>query len=1416
MAENEIKNLEENNLIDEKDLKNNAPENAQLVEEGQVSASELRNVIDIDAVLEEAKKNDLYSNMLEPCQKMGVNINAQLIAFFEEEVTDLSDIKTSIQRGMERIKNRINKDNPYLAFDDSGNIDSAGIRNKIGKGQVPEYLKEYLEPEKEQVEENAIPKGLEKYKDLEPKLLKELVNVNEVYRDSFVDLYKATEKMITDPETKVHRDENGDVVAVINKKNSDKKNRLITFSQRLMDKMKTADPTKINSFNDQRKEIMNLFSDLYSFMEQDFKDMTEEEKLIYDTCIDGFETVIKSFVPTFEISSIDFSDKEATFDDMYKILSGSLILGTYTKDKMIKELEDFNNSFEKKFIEAQELDQQPKEEIIDVEEQRRIIDDYGKKQRDIFMIQISTNLINRYKKSNDIYGTKGTKTFVERAEQAIKEKNPQYYEEAIDTNMNNDYVDVYMNILKDRMIKERLRKWKEKNTDLEKENYFYAEEAVDLVFIFEGTKSKDEHFRKECYEVLLNKFSNIKSRFDINELVNGKNEQVTTFSESMYQEFLFEFGNISIFEKLKSGENLENYSRYLVENNIRGKILKGAIGDENDRDEVYSIFNNKEFNEEAKRRIEERQKDIIEKNLLQDFLIQINDLKNIRDFEPDKFNEYYKLELISKSVTALLLYKDVPGDKQQTFIENTLKGVLVDYLPEIFNHDGTLKDDDKISEAYEEYLNSRNIAKVFTVDDVFDEMHSKVESRINGESSKGILLEETEAKLHKTNSEIGKDMAMASLLDNLKLVETLKEYVNENIKDEELLIKFNEHIDGIDTRTIKKIDGLGDSIAKSRKKDGMINDISSYKESINNKVSNIRKRNFKKDKLYHVLKQGKEFIVNNKIEKIKTNIGENSFVDDATKKEILKTYFSFKEELDFSHKPKISKELNELLSFVNPDFKKDEDIQEERVLEEYNRLFNTNEKNCDNLILKYGNELILDFVVAIDDQFSLRKSNIDLDLQKIVLNNTDSYVKSKLDEEAERKQLDTELVLMSLCQAGMEEINEGNASQAREEETLKNLVVLAYLTENKEYNALTFIKRKEETKEIEKQMSQLVSSALQVIFPETIKEDGKIDFDKLDDAMKGYFEKRNKDYLWNFEAGDDLGSRIIQEYYENENPLESISGIRMKEIEMLFQYSENNINYDETIYIEAGEKIRQQIEKSQLEVAIAQDEIEPIVGAFGEEMKVVDPGERLAEEIADEEAEIPEISDEEVRDVIKGRGEDMTVSQPVVQEKDKQIADEEVEPTFKKKSEDINITEPGIEEVIEDVVDEPKTAQVMVAEDINVGENEEEKTLVVKNENPIRVMFENVRKTIKDVLENVASKFGFGTSSGSDSSSNDTTNSSSSSSGTEKPVQDTTVKVLTGYDQIPLVSPIEQEKAEGTGEPKIEKATRESDDTERG
>ena len=38
-----------------------AEQNAQQVEEGQVSASELRNVIDMDAVLEEAKKNDLYS-----------------------------------------------------------------------------------------------------------------------------------------------------------------------------------------------------------------------------------------------------------------------------------------------------------------------------------------------------------------------------------------------------------------------------------------------------------------------------------------------------------------------------------------------------------------------------------------------------------------------------------------------------------------------------------------------------------------------------------------------------------------------------------------------------------------------------------------------------------------------------------------------------------------------------------------------------------------------------------------------------------------------------------------------------------------------------------------------------------------------------------------------------------------------------------------------------------------------------------------------------------------------------------------------------------------------------------------------------------------------------------------------------------
>ena len=146
---NEFKNLEENNLIDQKELTNDTIESAsRQMEEGKNSTAELRKAIDRDAILEEAKKNELYSNMQEICQRMRVDIDGQLIDFFENEDVDLSNIAASIQKGMERIRNRINKSDPYLAFDEAGNFDEGRVREKIGKGQVPEALKQYIEVDK--------------------------------------------------------------------------------------------------------------------------------------------------------------------------------------------------------------------------------------------------------------------------------------------------------------------------------------------------------------------------------------------------------------------------------------------------------------------------------------------------------------------------------------------------------------------------------------------------------------------------------------------------------------------------------------------------------------------------------------------------------------------------------------------------------------------------------------------------------------------------------------------------------------------------------------------------------------------------------------------------------------------------------------------------------------------------------------------------------------------------------------------------------------------------------------------------------------------------------------------------------------------------------------------------------------------
>ena len=82
---------------------------------------------------------------------------------------------------------------------------------------------------------------------------------------------------------------------------------------------------------------------------------------------------------------------------------------------------------------------------------------------------------------------------------------------------------------------------------------------------------------------------------------------------------------------------------------------------------------------------------------------------------------------------------------------------------------------------------------------------------------------------------------------------------------------------------------------------------------------------------------------------------------------------------------------------------------------------------------------------------------------------------------------------------------------------------------------------------------------------------------------------------------------------------------------------------------------------------------------------------------------------------------------------------------------------------------------------------------------------------MKNIVNNVKEKFGI-TSSNTESSNNDTTSTSSSSGGVDKNTQESSVKNLTGYDQIQIVTTMNKEKSEENDSPKREEATEERDD----
>lgn len=157
MAEN--KNLEELNRLKQDgqiDAATLDEENKKKVEDiaaGKSTIEKVEQFVSEGEVIAEAMQNQLYSNMVDPCASVGINITERLKKYFSENKVKPEDLSDEIQKQMINIRTNINRGAYALAFDARGNVD---LRRSLQKAKdhglpLPDYIENMAHDEEKKI-----------------------------------------------------------------------------------------------------------------------------------------------------------------------------------------------------------------------------------------------------------------------------------------------------------------------------------------------------------------------------------------------------------------------------------------------------------------------------------------------------------------------------------------------------------------------------------------------------------------------------------------------------------------------------------------------------------------------------------------------------------------------------------------------------------------------------------------------------------------------------------------------------------------------------------------------------------------------------------------------------------------------------------------------------------------------------------------------------------------------------------------------------------------------------------------------------------------------------------------------------------------------------------------------------------------
>ena len=861
---------------------------------------------------------------------------------------------------------------------------------------------------------------------------------------------------------------------------------------------------------------------------------------------------------------------------------------------------------------------------------------------------------------------------------------------------------------------------------------------------------------------------------------------------------------------------------------LRGRLLVSMLGGKEKNRSIDEIMDSKDFLKEIKEKVEIENQVLIER----DMVVKVN--KDFDDlcfrYRQDKLINGEKFDLVDKLVLIVTWGENKENPRNlhmDKHMRDNAKFMIAEMFPMAFDNNGEV-DRDKLNEAVKDYLlktdklyfnDLYNFRGRMPVEDI--DVVSKIIERQERSAKRDFNQRKVESgsrRLERSNNEIEEikqGYESGKIVEDDKNIYILFKYIEKSglVIDEKSL----ELLENINTETKQRLAKKVDNPEKLKSVIKDAEEISNNKDYCENMVATARRT-----------------IVEKKFEDISKRNGSLAVVSKDDAKEILKYYVgNYRYEKNVPDENAAEKRVEKMsriwLKKVGIDIFKDSEkriISERKLLEVYNNTFGTKFKSLDEACIAEENSLLCEYIdiakkeneilttryetgVVKSEQYrkngedrnnskeakaknkreELRNAVGHISVKGVLKCATDIDVRTKnyINKTVEKIPFD-KMDMQPTADRLIEKFETNNNELTREEQQqyVKDLVMAVGILTTKDLKDINSKIADNATKERDRKLLDISSKKLKEVFPE-LQNVEKISLEDVEKQYINYLEKNGLEIPKGITDSKSLMYVLAEQErtYLDANDLYykgSMSERISKDVERLDQIAERDQNK-----------------------LISQEEMDNVIEALSEELQVVNPGEKMAEEISNAEQDIPEISDEEAKDVIESKSEEMEVGnleEIVVEPKDKQISDEEAKPAFDKTSENVIVADEKGEKIVEESethkVEQGEEVSTVVAESITINTLvEEEKSLVVQNKNPFKSMLNRVSSVVKNAIKNVTERIGI-TSNNTDSSNSDANTSTSSSGGINKEGQDSSVKNLTGYEKIELTSIAKQEKTETT------------------